>query len=392
MEQRIPIKLKTAVVACAAAAVAVFALATSSAAAGAVPERVTTVATPPAPGPAQYNRVTVHEFGAKSADHVLVLMPGTDGGAGDFTLDAQWLVKNVAGPAGLGGRPARERARGHRDVRAGTGRYEDAAGGLRLLPRLDRRRDAAFALPVPRLLAVRLREAMGDGGRARRRPRRDREGPQAGPATSSSAATPSVPRSRSPTRPGTSTGGPATRTSRARCSSTAACSAASIPTTSRRPSRRWISSTSPTRAPSSTCSASASRKRPACSRRSVACSRSSRRPPTARRCRTSRSCRRSSSRRCRRPTGRSSVTRSTATPRRADLGLLHVNGGSLDTSVQPRRLEGRQHHAGRAHRRHVRPGADQRRRLVLPATHHDRRERRRPDEAKRRREVPRAAP
>jgi pimeloyl-ACP methyl ester carboxylesterase len=82
-------------IAAACAATLVAALFVSASAAAAVPDRVTTVATPPAPGPAQYNQVTVHEFGAKSADHVLVLMPGTDGGAGDFTLDAQWLVKNV---------------------------------------------------------------------------------------------------------------------------------------------------------------------------------------------------------------------------------------------------------------------------------------------------------
>ncbi len=61
----------------------------------AVSERITTVATPPAPGPAEYNQVTVHEFGPRSADHVLVLIPGTDGGAGNFTLDGQWLAKNV---------------------------------------------------------------------------------------------------------------------------------------------------------------------------------------------------------------------------------------------------------------------------------------------------------
>jgi hypothetical protein len=77
------------------AATLVAALLATASAGAAVPERVTTVATPPAAGPAQYNQVTVHEFGAKSADHVLVLMAGTDGGAGDFTLDALWLVKHV---------------------------------------------------------------------------------------------------------------------------------------------------------------------------------------------------------------------------------------------------------------------------------------------------------
>lgn len=69
--------------------------------AGAAPasarETVATVATPPAAGPAQFNQVTVHKFGPASAKRVLVLMPGTQGGAGDFTLDARYLVKRVPG-------------------------------------------------------------------------------------------------------------------------------------------------------------------------------------------------------------------------------------------------------------------------------------------------------
>ncbi len=79
----------------AAATALVAALVCAAPGSAAVKERLTTVATPSAPGPAQYNQVTVHEFGSKKADHVLVLMPGTSGGAGDFTLDARWLVKNV---------------------------------------------------------------------------------------------------------------------------------------------------------------------------------------------------------------------------------------------------------------------------------------------------------
>ena len=79
--------------ACASAALVACALAAPGSAA--VKERVTTVATPPAAGPPQYNQVTVHEFGPKQADHVLVLMPGTSGGAGDFTLDGRWLARNV---------------------------------------------------------------------------------------------------------------------------------------------------------------------------------------------------------------------------------------------------------------------------------------------------------
>jgi pimeloyl-ACP methyl ester carboxylesterase len=60
-------------------------------------ERVIAVPTPPAAGPAQFNQVTVHQFGPASGKHVLVLMPGTQGGAGDFTLDARYLVKRVPG-------------------------------------------------------------------------------------------------------------------------------------------------------------------------------------------------------------------------------------------------------------------------------------------------------
>src|SRR3954454_19300664 len=60
-------------------------------------ERVITVPTPPAAGPAQFNHVTVHQFGPASAKRVMVLMPGTQGGAGDFTLDARYLVKRIPG-------------------------------------------------------------------------------------------------------------------------------------------------------------------------------------------------------------------------------------------------------------------------------------------------------
>jgi pimeloyl-ACP methyl ester carboxylesterase len=60
-------------------------------------DRVISVPTPPAPGPAQLNQVTVHQFGPASGKRILVLMPGTIGGAGDFTLIARDLVKRVDG-------------------------------------------------------------------------------------------------------------------------------------------------------------------------------------------------------------------------------------------------------------------------------------------------------
>ncbi|HSD23410.1 MAG TPA: hypothetical protein VLB79_03700 [Solirubrobacterales bacterium] len=84
----------TVVLAATAAALLVTALAAPPAPAR---ERLIAVPTPSAPGPAEFNHVTVHQFGPKSAKRVLVLMPGTQGGAGDFTLDARYLVKHVRG-------------------------------------------------------------------------------------------------------------------------------------------------------------------------------------------------------------------------------------------------------------------------------------------------------
>jgi len=58
-------------------------------------DRVVTLKGAPAPGPSKYDRVSVHEFGPAKAKRRLVLMPGTFGGAGDFTLVAHYLVKHV---------------------------------------------------------------------------------------------------------------------------------------------------------------------------------------------------------------------------------------------------------------------------------------------------------
>ena len=62
-----------------------------------VRDRVVTVKTPEGPGPARFDRVLVHELGRPSAKHVLVLLPGTQGGAGDFTLTARYLVRRIEG-------------------------------------------------------------------------------------------------------------------------------------------------------------------------------------------------------------------------------------------------------------------------------------------------------
>ena len=61
-----------------------------------VPESVLTVATPPVAGtPAKFDSVQVRVVGNPSASHVLVLVPGTNGGAGDFDLVAPYLAAHV---------------------------------------------------------------------------------------------------------------------------------------------------------------------------------------------------------------------------------------------------------------------------------------------------------
>ena len=51
------------------------------------------------PGPSEFDSIDVHTFGPKKPKQVLVLMPGTQGGAGDFTLLARELVKDRKGLA-----------------------------------------------------------------------------------------------------------------------------------------------------------------------------------------------------------------------------------------------------------------------------------------------------
>lgn len=73
-----------------AAAAAALALAAPASAA------VTTIPSP-GPGPSRYDRVTVTKIGPASAKSVLLLMPGFQGGAGDFTLIGRDIVKRVPG-------------------------------------------------------------------------------------------------------------------------------------------------------------------------------------------------------------------------------------------------------------------------------------------------------
>jgi hypothetical protein len=64
-------------------------------AAGAAAEPYVAIPGATGPGPAKYNRVFVHEFGSPRATRVLVLVPGYEGGAGDFTLIARQLITRV---------------------------------------------------------------------------------------------------------------------------------------------------------------------------------------------------------------------------------------------------------------------------------------------------------
>jgi len=64
----------------------------ASTAASAAP-RSFAVKTPHVEGPAKYDRAYVNAFGSPKADDVLILMPGTFGGAGDFTLAAKEMVR-----------------------------------------------------------------------------------------------------------------------------------------------------------------------------------------------------------------------------------------------------------------------------------------------------------
>ncbi|MEP6953201.1 MAG: hypothetical protein ABI950_03955 [Solirubrobacteraceae bacterium] len=57
---------------------------------------VTTIASA-GPGPSRYDKVTVTKIGPASAKTVLLLMPGFQGGAGDFTLIGRDIVKRVGG-------------------------------------------------------------------------------------------------------------------------------------------------------------------------------------------------------------------------------------------------------------------------------------------------------
>ena len=74
-------------------AVLVLALFPATAAAG----PVVSVRGASGPGPARYDRVSYERFGPASAKRVLILVPGIQGGAGDFSLVGPEIVRRVKG-------------------------------------------------------------------------------------------------------------------------------------------------------------------------------------------------------------------------------------------------------------------------------------------------------
>jgi pimeloyl-ACP methyl ester carboxylesterase len=90
MEVRLRVKRLAGILVAATAAALI------AAAPAAAIDKVVTMASD-GPGPEAYDKVYVHQMGPKKADRVLVLMPGTQGGAGDFTLMAEDIIDRVDG-------------------------------------------------------------------------------------------------------------------------------------------------------------------------------------------------------------------------------------------------------------------------------------------------------
>jgi pimeloyl-ACP methyl ester carboxylesterase len=80
-----------------AAALAAASLAAAATSATAAEVQTTMTGWTKAPGPRSYDQLDVTKFGSATAKTVLVLVPGTNGGRGDFTLTARELVKDVPG-------------------------------------------------------------------------------------------------------------------------------------------------------------------------------------------------------------------------------------------------------------------------------------------------------
>ncbi len=67
----------------------------SFAAPAAAVDRYVPMKVPPGPGPAKYDRVVVKQLGPAGAEDVLVLVPGTNGGAGGIVQVAREIVRRV---------------------------------------------------------------------------------------------------------------------------------------------------------------------------------------------------------------------------------------------------------------------------------------------------------
>jgi hypothetical protein len=92
----------------------------SPAQAGVPGERLIAIPSP-GPGPNQLDRVWVNKIGPADPDRVLVLMPGTAGGAGDFHAGRQGHRREGPRARGLGDRQAQPAARGSQQVRGAGG-------------------------------------------------------------------------------------------------------------------------------------------------------------------------------------------------------------------------------------------------------------------------------
>ena len=88
-----------------------------AAAPAAAVDRYVPMKVPPGPGPAKYDRVFVQQLGPAGASNVLVLVPGTNGGAGGIVPVARDIVRRVPQHAGVDRRPPRAGVRGHVGVR-----------------------------------------------------------------------------------------------------------------------------------------------------------------------------------------------------------------------------------------------------------------------------------
>ena len=110
------------------------------------------------PGPDEFDQVYVNKIGPDDAKQVLVLMPGTSGGAGDFTLVARDLVKRVPDLAVWAIDRRSQALEDRRGLSAAQGGRGDAPGSVRPLPGLDnQRRPARGPLHVPARWPVSVR-------------------------------------------------------------------------------------------------------------------------------------------------------------------------------------------------------------------------------------------